>query len=126
MVRTHCRAALALLLVALAGTAAAQETEEAMILSIQKAYYLRAMNPSDEDTLVTLAGELGMDRQRFRSDLLSAATNRELQIQINRARSWQVSGYPSLVLDVDGPLQHVPLDYHDHRVTLAAVQKMMP
>ncbi len=111
-----CRAVLA---------AAAQESEEAMILSIQEAYYLRALNPSDEDTLVMLAGELGIDPDRFREDLTSATTNRELQAQISRARSWQVPGFPSLVLDLDGAAQHLPLDYRDHRVTLAAVQKMM-
>ena len=111
-----CRAVLA---------AAVQESEEAMILAIQEAYYRRALNPSDEDTLVMLAGELGLDPDRFRKDLTSETTNRELHAQINTARSWQVPGFPSLVLDLHGAARHVPLDYRDHRVTLAAVQKMM-
>ncbi len=102
--------------------ACAQEMEEAMILSIQKAYYLRAMNPSDEDTLVMLADELGMDSQRFRSNLLSQETNRELLAQITRARSWQVPGFPSLVLENHGSVRHLPLDYRDHQVTLAAIR----
>ena len=93
-----------------------------MILSIQKAYYLRAMNPSDEDTLVMLADELGMDSHRFRISLLSAQTKLELQAQISRARSWQVAGFPSLVLEIGGSVQHLPLDYRDHQVTLAAIR----
>ena len=110
-----CRAVLA---------ACVQEMEEAMILSIQKAYYLRAMNPSDEDTLVMLADELGMDSHRFRSNLLSEETNRELQAQISRARSWQVPGLPSLMLEIDDSVRHVPLDYRDHQVTLTALHAM--
>ena len=110
-----CRAVLA---------ATNQDKEEEMILAIQKAYYLRAMNPSEEDTLVKLAAELEMDSNQFRTDLLSAATERELQNQINTTRTWPISGFPSLVLITDGKLKRVPLDYRSAQVTLSAINAL--
>lgn len=37
----------------------------AMIHAIQKAYYLQARNPSERETLIELAAELGLDPGRF-------------------------------------------------------------
>ena len=39
-----------------------EQLEDAMILAIQKAYYLQALNPSNEDTLVGCAESIGLDR----------------------------------------------------------------
>ncbi len=108
-----CRAALA---------AAEQDMEEQMILAIQKAYYLRAMNPSDEETLVTLAAELKMNVQVFRKSLLSAETEKELQTQISTARSWPISGFPSLILKSGEAFKALPLDYRSADTTLDAIR----
>ncbi|MEH6582582.1 MAG: DsbA family protein, partial [Halioglobus sp.] len=51
-------------------TAKRQLAEQAMIDAIQQAYYLRAMNPSDNSTLIALASELGLDVTQFSEDLL--------------------------------------------------------
>ena len=48
-----------------------QDREEDMIFAIQRAYYLRAMNPSDLETLEALADELDLNRALFQSDLRS-------------------------------------------------------
>lgn len=42
-----------------------QRAEQAMVDAIQHAYYLRAMNPSDNNTQVTLAAEPGLDEEQF-------------------------------------------------------------
>ena len=42
-----------------------------MIRAIQDAYYLRAMNPSDDSTLIALAVEQGLDEVQFVKDLAS-------------------------------------------------------
>ena len=39
-----------------------------MTLSIQKAYYLHARNPSDYETLIELAEEIGADKNKFSKD----------------------------------------------------------
>lgn len=107
-----CRAVLA---------AAEQGREEAMILSIQKAYYLRAMNPSNADVLVKLAGELAMDSGQFASALHSEETEIELQNQVRQSRAWPIAGFPSLVLVKDKAARALPLDYRDAQCTLDAI-----
>ena len=98
-----------------------QGFEEDMILAIQEAYYLRAMNPSDEETLVQLASELNMDVEKFGNSLSSHTTEEELQEQITQVRAWPVSGFPSFLLNTHGLVRPLPLDYRDHEVTLSAI-----
>jgi putative protein-disulfide isomerase len=107
-----CRAALA---------AAEQDCEEEMILAIQQAYYLRAMNPSEVETLIELSIELNMDAVKFRADLLSDSVEEELQTQIKLSRSLPISGMPSLVLMLEtGPVA-IPVDYRDAQTSIFAI-----
>lgn len=101
--------------------AARQQAGDAMTLAIQQAYYLRAMNPSDDDTLLQLAGELGLDNQRFAADLADPATQAELETQIALARRLGADSFPSLVyLKGDRP-QNIAIDYLSAESTLAAL-----
>lgn len=87
--------------------------EEPMIEAIQQAYYLHARNPSDTDTLIALAGEIGLDVSQFSEALSSSATQDYLQQEIHQGRQMGVSSFPSLVLESEGsfkPLQHDYLD----------------
>lgn len=101
--------------------AANQGNEEAMIVAIQDAYYRRAMNPSDLDTLIRLAEELALDVNRFAEDLKAEATEQTLQQQLRQTRTAPVSGFPSLVLEREGHMSPVMLDYHDYKVSLAMI-----
>jgi putative protein-disulfide isomerase len=92
--------------------AARHDAEEEMIDAIQRAYYLRAMNPSDNSTLVELAAELGLDRTRFAVDLVSVDVQHELERNFALRREIEVFSFPSLVLQVGGENFPVPLDYH--------------
>ncbi len=98
------------------------EFEQSMILAIQTAYYLRALNPSDDTTLIDLAVGLEMDRERFAGDLNSDQTQQELERQIVFSRTLGVSGYPSLVLEHDDRLRKIHLDYNDPAVVLNALK----
>ncbi len=111
-----CRAVLA---------AGRQGRYDEMIDAIQRAYYLRAMNPSDSDTLETLAAELGLDRERFAADIRSAEVETMLQSDVALTRSWSVDGFPSLGLELDGRKHVVPRDYRDHRPTLACIEELL-
>lgn len=95
-----------------------QGREADMILAIQQAYYLRAMNPSDTETLEALAKELNLDSERFVADLHSEDTESELQRQVAFARSSPINGLPALVLGDGDQLTPVRLDYKDHTETL--------
>lgn len=100
--------------------AAALET--AMILAIQEAYYLRAMNPSDNATLVGLAGEIGLDATRFSRDLDAAVTQQRLEQEIEVARSIGAEGFPSLILEHQGHCRRLDYDYRDPAPVLAQLE----
>jgi putative protein-disulfide isomerase len=92
--------------------------EEAMILAIQRAYYLGAANPSDEDTLVRLAANIGLDPDRFGHDLYAVETRDELAGQMAFARRIGARGYPSLVLETETCYRVLTHDYNVPQVVL--------
>jgi putative protein-disulfide isomerase len=96
--------------------------DEAMTAAIQEAYYLRAMNPADEDTLVTLAAETGLDLARFQRDLRSSAVKEELEAEMQRGRAMGATGFPSLVLELDGAFWPVPVNYTEEEEMLESIR----
>jgi len=111
-----CRAVLA---------AGEQGAYEEMIVAIQQAYYERAMNPSDLEVLEALSGELSLDVAQFKRDIQSDTIEARLQQEVDMARAWPVSGFPSLVLVVEGKRWPVALDYSDEGQTLAEIERLM-
>ncbi len=120
-----CRAVLA---------AKRQHREHQMVDAIQQGYYLRAMNPSDEEVLIQLAGEV-FDQKRasvdqFCTDLRATAIDQELQQGIRQCRQFQdqglAGGFPSLVLSVsekdnEGSCYGINIDYKDAQGVLAQI-----
>ena len=102
-----------------------QNRGDDVIDAIQRAYYLRAMNPSDLDTLDLLAGELRLNVEKFSADLRSEETEHELKRQVSFARRSPISGFPSLCLDLDGQLTPVVLDYKNYQVTLQHMESLL-
>jgi len=111
-----CRAVLA---------ASGQNAMHKMNIAVQKAYYLRAMNPSDIDTHLILAEELGLNIKQFYDDLTSSKLASELQQQLTFAQSLPIQGFPSMVLQHQDKLYPIVLDYKDHREALAQVKKIL-
>lgn len=102
-----------------------QNAADEMTDAIQRAYYLRAMNPSDIDTLETLAGELDLGAEKFADDVRSAETEHELKRQVAFARRSPISGFPSLCLEFAGELVPVLQDYNSVEPTLAQVRELV-
>ncbi len=100
------------------------KAQNAMIEAIQRAYYLRAMNPSDIDVLSQLAQELGFDRSQFEADMTSEKLKIEFDRQLTLARSLPIDGFPSLVLETQGEHYKIPRDYHNHQPMLSAIQEI--
>jgi|SRR5699024_1558761 len=111
-----CRAVLA---------AKAQNAEAEMIQAIQEAYYLRAMNPSDNSTLVALAEELTLDTKAFATALTSEHTQKKLMQNIHFARQLPIQGFPSLVLARQGTYYPIKLDYHSAETSMRQVQQVI-
>lgn len=87
-----CRAALA---------AGLQDALQPMFAALQRAYYLEARNPSDTDTHLHLAAELGLDSGCFAADLASQQVQDLLEEHFVQRRMLQVREFPSLLLEKD-------------------------
>jgi putative protein-disulfide isomerase len=97
--------------------------DRAMTRAIQEAYYTRALNPSEDETLIGLAAELGLDMTRFARDLNAPDVQEELEAEIALARSLDVESYPSLVIETCTGSHPVALDYLDSRPMLERILK---
>ena len=97
--------------------------ERTMIDAIQRAYYLRALNPSDRSTLITLAGELGLDVDCFERALDHPDTQSELEQQIAFGREHGVRGFPTLLLETAGAWQTIEIDPNQPEVILAQLPR---
>lgn len=82
-----------------------------MTRAIQQAYYQQARNPSDNETLIELAAEVGLDANRFASQLLDPQTHQQLLDEINTARSIGIDSFPSLMLERGGQYYPVLSNY---------------
>ena len=87
--------------------------ETAMISAIQQAYYLQARNPSNEDTLIELAVDLGLNATQFARELNADETHAALFGQIALSRDLGARSFPSLILERKGTRRLLPIDYND-------------
>jgi len=100
--------------------------EDKIIGAIQTAYYQKAKNPSLQSTLLQCALEVGLAVVRFANDLASDEIEQELQNEISTARSLGVISYPSLLLEHDGRLFSVSVDYLDHKTIIREIVSNCP
>ena len=74
------------------------DMDQKMTRAIQQAYYLQAKNPSDNETLIGLADELGLDTEKFAEVLTDDNTHQQLLQEITLVQRLGVQGFPSMVL----------------------------
>ena len=84
-----------------------------MAEAIQRAYYLEARNPSDMDTLLELATEIGLDQQRFSSQMFSKKTARTLFEDLQYCQQHGIQGFPFLGLELQNGLEVICAGYCD-------------
>jgi putative protein-disulfide isomerase len=101
------------------------ELEPTMIEAIQRAYYLEARNPSDADTLISLAQTLGLDGRQFGALLNAPETHAVLGEEIARARSIGADRFPSLRLQIARSSWPIPVDYGERRSMLDAIRQLI-
>jgi putative protein-disulfide isomerase len=102
-----------------------EEFDPLMTARIQRAYYLEARNPSDNETLVELADDIGLDVDRFHSDLIDEATHASLIAEIHSSRAMGIDSFPSLAVENAGILTHIGLDYLDADAMLRQIEASM-
>ena len=89
---------------------------------IQQAYYLEAKNPSDNDTLIELAADIGLDQQTFAKSLVAESTQQQLLAEIQSARAMGIDSFPSLAVHKDGLLRPIGLNYTDPQAMLSQIE----
>ncbi len=94
----------------------------AMTLAIQKAYYLQARNPSDYETLIELAEEIGADKIKFSEDVVSQETDKILKEEIQQFESLDLKSLPSLLFVNDKRKIEIKADYLDAKVMLDKIE----
>ena len=100
------------------------ELDAVMTFAIQRAYYLEARNPSDRETLIELALEIGADADAFAECLDVPETQAQLDQEIRLIRQMDAWQFPSLVLDLEGRRWRIPIDYLNPRAMLEAVARV--
>lgn len=99
--------------------------ERDMIHAIQTAYYLRAMNPSDNSTLIELANNLDLDADEFETDLNSDATQQDLDKEIEFSQQLGAQGFPSLVLENKQKKWLLQIDYNNEDNVLKQITDIL-
>ncbi|MGF1755244.1 DsbA family protein [Vibrio makurazakiensis] len=102
-----------------------QDHYEAMLESLQQAYYLRAMLPHDKETHIQLAEEIGLNVQQFTNDLSGKLLEGELDDQLSFKSAMGVASYPTLMLEVNGIFTEVELDYESTEATLRSIRSVL-
>ena len=106
---------------------AAQEQAAGVVMfeAIQRAYYQEARNPSDVETLIALAGENGLDADRFACDLASDEIEQMMQDGFNVRRSMNANQFPSLVVREGEDVVFVTRGYDDAESVLAQLRSAL-
>ena len=65
--------------------------------ALQRAYFLDARNPSDYETLISLAKEIGLDPVQFQEDFESSLVQQTFREELNQVRLLGVSGFPTVI-----------------------------
>lgn len=76
----------------------AAEKENQMIQAIQEAYYLQSKNPSDRDTLINAAKDIGLDTEAFSSLIDSSEMKSALEKDMSLAAQLGARGFPAVRL----------------------------
>ena len=101
------------------------EAEDTMITAIQHAYYVEARNPSDDDTLVALAAQIGLATQPFATRLHAPETQAALAAEIAESRRIGAHSFPSLRLRIAETYWPVAVDYNDAAGMLDLIQQLL-
>lgn len=101
------------------------DSEDAMIRAIQQAYYLQARNPSDRETLLALAGEIGLNRAAFEGYLDNPETAATFEQEMQRAHRMGADSFPSLRLQIGESVWPVAVNYTDADAMLGEIQTLL-
>jgi len=98
------------------------EFDALMTARIQRAYYLEARNPSDSDTLIQLATDIGLDTAQFATTLVADSTQQQLISEIRESREMGIDSFPSLAVQKADGLRYISLNYTQPETMLTEIE----
>lgn len=98
--------------------------EEEMLHAIQNGYYQKALNPSQKETLVKLAHEIGLDKKVFEQRLHTPQTQALLDEDLNLRRKLNVRVFPTLLLQYKKECYPINIDFKESSEMLAQIQNL--
>jgi putative protein-disulfide isomerase len=108
----------------LAARAQGEAYDALMTARVQRAYYLETRNPSDNDTLIELAADIGLQAEPFAAALAAPATQQQLVEEIQASRRMGIDSFPSLAVQKADRLFHIGLNYTDAQAMLAQIESL--
>ena len=102
-----------------------QDNIPLMLAAIQTAYYQQARNPSENETLMEIAAEIGLDRDRFAKDIVSTEVAELLQSDFRFKDRLGVRGFPTLALAKDDKYYGLAVGYAKADVVLHGLDMVM-
>ncbi|GAD90632.1 MULTISPECIES: DsbA family protein [Vibrio] len=102
-----------------------QDAEQKMLTAVQHAYYLDAKNPSDNEVLIELAKDIGLDVEKFTFDLTSDDIEQYLKSELRFARSIGGNSFPSLFVADKDTVVELPIEYQDANMTIEQVEQLL-
>jgi len=102
-----------------------QDKVPIMLEAIQHAYYRQARNPSEPETLIEIAAEIGLDRGQFASDLKSAQVEEQLQAGFDFKDNVGVRGFPTLAVEKEGKFYALAIGYAQAQVVLQRLETIL-
>lgn len=101
-----------------------QGKEPQMIEAIQEAYYLKAQNPSNEDTLINAAKTISLDIKKFIDDLKSPEVIELFENDLNHRRKLGVNSFPTLLLQYKKECYPINIIYNEPDKMLAQIKDL--
>lgn len=101
-----------------------QNKEYEMIQAIQEFYYQKAKNPSDRNTLETAGETIGLDMEKFSSDLESKEIIALFEEDLNKRRKLKMNSFPSLIFKYKNNYFPIKITYNKPEAILKQIDDL--
>ena len=91
---------------------------------IQQAYYTEAKNPSDDDVLIELVRDVGLNVEKFTEDLNSETVHALFEKELKYTRKLGLNSFPSLAFQVKNNVYSIALDYNNMKNMLDQIHQI--
>jgi putative protein-disulfide isomerase len=102
-----------------------EENRVVMLEALQKAYYQQARDVTVDETLVEVAGEIGVDAEQFKDDLNSEQVEKLFQKDLQFKNIFGIQGFPTLVMQKDDSYYALTIGYIEAEIVLERARAVL-